>query len=300
MRISVVMSVYNGAATVGAAIDSILAQTERDFELIVIDDGSSDTTPAILSDYARRDERIRIISQANAGLTKALIRGCELARGDVIVRHDADDQSRADRFRKQLEALHEDVVLVSCFSRWLGPGGEHLYDLEADGDTVRRSLLRDNVKAIRGLTGHGTAMFRRSDYLAVGGYREAFRFAQDLDLWIRLASRGRIVFVREVLYVIRYALGDISAARRKDQIEMATIALQIRDRPSDTELFLAKALAISHRRKRITRQTEARSLYFIASCLRRNGDSRYKQYARAAAHKNPLQLRAWLLLLRPS
>ena len=301
MKISVVMSVYNGAASVGVAIDSILAQTERDFELIVIDDGSQDATSAILVDYASRDERIRIVTQPNAGLTRALIRGCELARGDVIARHDADDRSLPDRFRKQYEALGKDVVLVSCFTRWLGPGDEHLYDLQADGETVRASLLEDNAKSIRGLTGHGTAMFRRSDYLSVGGYREAFWFAQDLDLWLRLAPRGRIVFVPEVLYEVHYAPGDISAVRRNNQIELTTIALQIRDRPADANTLLARARAIHPARGDSSKRRDAaRALYFIASCLRRNGDPRFRQYARAALRKNPLHLRAWLLLLRRS
>lgn len=300
MKISAVMSVYNGAATIAEAIDSILAQTEADFELIIIDDGSKDATPGILADYAQRDGRIRVVTQENAGLTRALIRGCALAQADVIARHDSDDRSLPDRFRRQLAALTDDVVLVSCFTRWFGPGGEHLYDLQAEGETVRASLLHDDVKSIRGLTGHGTAMFRRSDYEAAGGYREAFWFAQDLDLWLRLAPRGNIVFVPEVLYEVRYAPGDISAARRNDQLELAAIAVQLRDNPEDRDALLTRASAIRPKPHPRSKRGEARSLYFIASCLRRNGDRRFRQYARAATRKDPFHLRAWLLLLRPS
>jgi glycosyltransferase involved in cell wall biosynthesis len=298
MKISVVMSVYNGAGTVGATIESILAQTERDFELIVVDDGSSDATPAILSSYAARDPRIRVVTQDNSGLTRALIRGCELARGEIIARHDADDRSLPERFRKQLEVLRDDVVLVSCWSRVVGPGREHLYDMRADGDEVRASLLRDDVGSIRGLTGHGTSMFRRADYVAAGGYRAAFWFAQDLDLWLRFAPRGRIVFVPEVLYEVRYEPGAISASRRGDQVALATIALELRDHPERESELLARATAIRPRRARGSRRAAAQSLYFIASCLRTNGDVRFRRYARMALRKNPLNLRAWLILLR--
>src|SRR5438309_11131114 len=106
--ISVVMGVYNGASTLAATLDSILGQTEGDFECIVVDDGSTDATAAVLDEYASRDPRIRVIRQANAGLTRALIAGCASARGTYIARHDAGDLSDARRFALQRRTLDAD------------------------------------------------------------------------------------------------------------------------------------------------------------------------------------------------
>lgn len=296
-KISVVMSVYDGAARLAATLDSILAQTETEFELIVIDDGSTDATPSILRHYAERDARVRVITQENRGLTHALIRGCEEARAGVIARHDCGDLSKPDRFRKQLEAMRDDVVLVSCRTRYTGPQGETLYEATADGEEVRRSLLGSGIDSIRGLPHHGSAMFRRSAYQAAGGYRQEFRYAQDLDLWIRLATQGRVVVVGDTLYEAVYETSAISASKRRDQIALAEIAIALRD-GGDSEALLERARHTGTGPATRTRRDDARALYFIASCLRRNGDMRYKRYAREAVRRDPLHARAWLLLLR--
>ncbi|HET7434384.1 MAG TPA: glycosyltransferase family A protein [Thermoanaerobaculia bacterium] len=288
------MAVYNGAATLPATLAGILAQTERDIELLVVDDGSTDATSSILA--ACDDPRLRVLTQTNEGLTRALIRGCREARAPILARHDDGDISMPERFAKQLAALRDDVVLVSCWARQIGPEGEPLNELRADGDDVRRSLLHDPVTSIRGLPHHGTAMFRRADYEAAGGYRDAFRFAQDLDLWVRLAARGNIAIVPEVLYETRFEPGAISASRRNEQIALATIALQLRDGGASSLLDEARKIGATKTPKR--RGDRSRALYFIASCLRRNGDVRYKRYARAALRSNPLNARAWLLFLR--
>src|SRR5215472_5045758 len=96
-EVSVVMSVYNNAPDLARTLDSILSQEGVDFEFIVVNDGSSDQSGQILNKYAQRDSRLRIIHQENAGLTRALIRGCDVARGEYIARQDAGDFSLPDR-----------------------------------------------------------------------------------------------------------------------------------------------------------------------------------------------------------
>lgn len=90
--VSVVMSVFNGARYLSASIASILSQEDVDFELIIVDDGSTDATPGLLAEFAARDARVRVIRQDNSGITQALIRGCAAARGTFIARQDADDK----------------------------------------------------------------------------------------------------------------------------------------------------------------------------------------------------------------
>lgn len=295
------MAVYNGAATLDSTMDSILGQSEPDFELVAVDDGSTDSTPAILAAYATRDDRVRVVTQPNAGLTRALIRGCEESRGTLIARHDCGDRSHPDRLRRQRELLdaRPEVVLVSCYTRAVGPEDEPLYEVEADGEEIRRSLLGDGIDAIRGLTHHGTAMFRRDAYTAAGGYRAEFRVAQDLDLWVRMARLGELAVVPDFLYEARVDVGSISASRRDEQVASAEIALRLRDTTSETERasLLQKAAEIAPRKARKPAD-DARALYFIASCLRRTRHPQWKRYARQALQRDPLYLRAWLLLLR--
>ncbi|HKR64509.1 MAG TPA: glycosyltransferase, partial [Thermoanaerobaculia bacterium] len=259
-RLSVVMSVYNGAATLTETLDSIFAQTESDFELIVIDDGSTDATPQLLA--ACRDARLRVITQPNAGLTRALIRGCAEARAEFIARHDCGDRSHPTRFAKQLAAFEGDVVLVSCATVTLGPGGERLYVARGDGDTVRASLRSAPLESIQGLSHHGSAMFRRDAYVKAGGYRPQFYFAQDLDLWIRLAALGDIRFLAEELYEARLTLGAISWTHRDEQIALTRLMLAMRDDPSQTDALLARAAEIRPTPR--TKNVEARALYFVA------------------------------------
>lgn len=298
-RVSVVMSVYNGAERLASTLDSVLTQTFDDFEFIVVDDGSTDDTPEILRRY--RDPRIRVITQENRGLTRALIRACDEAHGVVIARQDCGDRSRPERLAKQFAVLESepDVVLVSCHTSYHAPAGETLYVAEGDGDEVRRSLRGDGVEHIRGLSHHGSAMFRRDVYVEAGGYRAQFRVAQDLDLWLRMAPLGRIAFVPDVLYEATMEARAISARNRNEQLQSARIALQLRD-GGDAEALLARAAAVRSAGTRSLRRAEADAMYFIASCLRRRRDPQWVPYARSAIRRNPLLLRAWLLFVRPT
>ena len=291
MNISVVLAVYNDAAHIAATLDSILNQTERDFELIVIDDGSTDATPSILAKVD--DPRLRVITQANAGLTRALIRGCREARAPIIARHDSGDLSHPDRFRRQLALMTGDVVLVACATRFVGPEGEPLYVTRVDANETRESLLHDDATKIHGIAGHGSAMFRRDAYERAGGYREPFYFAQDLDLWVRLAKEGRFAADDEALFTVLVEPRSITTANHDLQVKMKEIIVALRDDPSRTNELLAQAAAIRPRKG----ASPAAGLYFIGRCLRKQRDERARRYfVRAVAH-DPLHWRAWLSLL---
>ena len=298
-KISVVLAVYNGEAQLAATLESILAQSEGDFELIAVDDGSADATLSILRDYENGDRRVRVLTQANAGLTRSLIRGCAEARGLYIARHDCGDVSHPERFARQLAALADpEAVLASSWVRFRAPGGERLYDVQGDGDAIRDGLLHADAANIRALPHHGSAMFRRDAYLRAGGYRDAFRYAQDLDLWIRFAPLGRIAIVPEVLYEATFDLRTLSATGREQQLALTELAVRLRDAPAgEQEALLARARAVERTAPR-TSAEDARTLYFLASCLLRNGDRAWSRYAREALRRAPLQWRPWTLFPR--
>lgn len=222
--ISVVLSVYNGQQHLVAAVRSILDQTLADFELIIIDDGSTDETPRILADVQRGDPRVRLVRQENRGLTAALNTGLGLARGRFIARQDADDTSLPERFARQLAFLegHPSVVAVGSSADVLSGSGAKV---GAMTPAVGPEAVRHGLLTLRTTPVHGSIMMRREAVQAMGGYREAFRVGQDYDLWLRLSSRFDMDNLPEVLYQWRLDRGSVYTTRRAIQLKYAGIAL---------------------------------------------------------------------------
>ena len=276
-RVSVILPVYNGAASLAATIDSILAQTERNLELVVVDDGSTDATAAILRGYT--DPRVRVIRQENGGITRALIRGCQAARASLIARQDCGDVSHPERLERLLPLL-ETCVLAASEVAYVGPEGEALYTTSHASKSIRDSLLHAGVDAIQSLPHHGSALFRAEAYTRAGGYRAQFYFAQDLDLWMRMAAFGEVCISQDVLYEARIDIRAISSLHRREQVASAALAIALRDGgdPSLAE----QAAAIRPGKRAQSRHSEIRALYFIASCLRRKNDPRWRRYASRA------------------
>jgi len=301
VKISAVMGVFNGAAGLPGTLDSILAQTERDFELIVVDDGSSDETPEILRRYAAEDDRIRVITQQNGGLTRALIAGCAAARGAFIARHDAGDRSLPERLAKQHTLLtgNRDLAFVSSWTELVGPEDESLMTAKGTGrarEPVAILDARERWGVIDGPAHHGSVMFSRDAYERAGGYRAEFYVGQDWDLWYRLAALGKFQMIEEVLYIARLTPNDLSVTAKDQQERIATItraALDARLRGEDDSAIIARAAAIRPRTKR-SRYRRAAGLYFIGEALRRNGDSRAARYFTRAIAASPFYWRAWL------
>lgn len=296
--VSVVMSVYNGADTLAATLESVLAQQGCDFEFIVVDDGSSDGAGAVLDVYAARDSRLRVIHQANTGLTRALVVGCAAARGDFIARQDAGDVSLPGRLRLQNELLRErtDVVLVCAACRVLGPRGELLFELSREGDALSEGLSLLDVNRIKGPPHHGTTMFRREAYLQVGGYRPPFVVAQDIDLWLRLAEVGHCWGLKEVGYEATLEANSISGRRRGEQMLLGTLAVEAakvrRAGDNDQALLDATIPPVKQPRKPMSKREKAKFLYFIGSCLRDRDVASARSYFRESVKTDPLFLKA--------
>jgi len=291
---SVVMSVYNGAPGLRATLDSVLGQQGCDFELVVVNDGSVDESPAILEGYAAADSRVRIIHQENAGLTRALIRGCASARGEFIVRQDADDLSLPGRLREQCAflAAHPEVVAVASAIRFVAPGGEWLYDMQPP-EVIDPLLDADSIR----LPPMVVTAFRRDAYLKAGGFRETFTVAQDVDMWLRLLELGPCRGLPEAHYQARMTEDGITSRRRDEQVRLCRLAIECaRERRagrSDAVLLRSFVATPTHKRRGRTR-TRAAFLYFIGSVLREREPAAAQRYFRMALRDNPLHLKAFM------
>ena len=308
--VSVVMSAYNDADCVGEAVASIRGQTFADWELIVVDDGSTDRTGEVLADLARKEPRLRILTQANAGLTRALIAGCEIARGRHIARQDADDRSHPDRLARQVALLESDPAIgfVSCFADNVAPGGEFLFAVTRPTDSALATeglLLRRE-----GPPAHGTVIFRRDLYESVGGYRPAFYYAQDSDLWLRMAERMRIAYVPEVLYTHVFHPSGASGRMRPIQARFGVLGHRCRACREQGRLEaepLAEAAALANEVRALGRRPAGQgspngaavdSQYLIGSQLATNRDRRAARYLLPALRRRPWMMRGWLRLLQ--
>lgn len=219
--VSVILPVFNGERYLARAIASVLAQTFADFELIAVDDGSSDRTPAILGRCAKNDARIRIVSRANTGIVGALNDGIASARGEYLARMDADDLCEPERFARQVEYLraHPECVILGTQILRIDPGdlpiGPETQPL--DHETILARLLEGSA----GTLTHPSVMMRRDAVEAVGRYRQEFQWVEDYDLFLRLAERGRLANLPDMLLRYRLHYESVNMKRREAQARLA-------------------------------------------------------------------------------
>lgn len=212
--VSVLMSVYNGAPWVGDAVASLLGQTAGDIELIVVDDGSTDSTPAVLA--AIRDSRLRVYREPHAGLTRSLNRALRLATAPLVARLDADDVALPERLERQRAFLdaHPGVGLLGTGAREVDEAGREIRRIRPpeDDGTIRSALIRYNPFV------HSSVVMRRSVLERVGGYDETLSVAQDYDLWMRLCQVTRLANLPEPLVVRRLLPGRVSSVRDSERL----------------------------------------------------------------------------------
>ncbi len=296
-EISVVMSVHDNAGTLPAALASILSQEGVDLEFVVIDDGSTDASGQILDEEARRDSRLRVVHQANEGLTCALITGCALASAPWIARQDADDLSLPGRLRAQLDrARQADApVLVACGAECRTPAHERLFQVvpPADPEGVRAMILESGANP----GPHGSLFFSRQAYIAAGGYRQPFYYAQDLDLRVRLAACGAVVSIPEILYVYCFSPVSISGYAADTQAAFRRLILagrRARESGASESAILAEAesLCLAVRNSRRPVQDPFAGTCFIGACLMRQDPRRAANYFKEALSWRPWSVRA--------
>jgi glycosyltransferase involved in cell wall biosynthesis len=219
--VSVLMPVYNAGRFLAPAIESVLAQTLADFELIAINDGSTDGSCAVLQEFAARDARIRVVAQDNQGIVASLNRALALARAPLIARMDADDIARPDRFAKQVAFLqrYPEIAAVSGAMDVIDENGAYL---RTDTfPTLPEAVARELDH--RSCVCHPAAMVRTAVMRAVGGYRRIVQYAEDYDLWLRVAEVGGIANLPDVLLSYRLHTTTISVRNCFAQ-ELAVLA----------------------------------------------------------------------------
>jgi glycosyltransferase involved in cell wall biosynthesis len=291
------MAVFDTPRTMLAqAVDSILRQTYRDFEFLILDDGSSDlATRASLRCVA--DPRVRVLWEPHRGLTATLNRGLERAEGRLIARQDADDWSDPGRLARQVPVLERCREIALCGTdAWTHQcDGQPLWPthLPSDAAQVRRAFPTGNPFV------HGAVLFRRAEALAAGGYREEFHCSQDYDFFWRLADRWSAVNLPEPLYHYRYNGGAISAKRAIEQAAAHLAAGQLAEarkhgRPECVALALDDARrAVAAGRGRVRAELKQADHRLLAGDYQEAG----RAYGRVL-RSNPLSPLAWGKLAR--
>jgi glycosyltransferase involved in cell wall biosynthesis len=271
--VSVLLPVFNGAATIRRAVDSVLGQTHAALELVVVDDGSTDGTREYLD--ALQDERVRVVRhRRNMGLVAALNTGLEACRGDLIARLDADDVAHPRRIERQAGVFRNDPDVVLCSTAYdrVDEAGRALGTRVPP--TTHAAMAIGLVSGNR--INHSTVMFRKFAVWSAGGYDANWFPAEDYDLWLRLMQEGQFAGISSSEATSIATIDGISSTlaslqRRKATERAARYRAELLggEPQSATDLTvrqvsrLAKALEGDLRR----RQIETRGLYAQALML---------------------------------
>ena len=208
--VSVLLPSFNAGSHLTVAVDSILAQTFTDFELLVLDDGSSDGSVEAL---AIADPRVHVVTKPNTGLADTLNVGLEAARGELAARMDADDIAHPERLRRQVEEFEADpdlVLLGTQIQRFGDQGRLSSSHFPESHHRIRRELLRGQHAMC-----HPSIMVRRAVALTCGGYWD-YGVAEDWDLFLRLSEAGSIANTPDVLLSYRFHDSSINAVGMLD------------------------------------------------------------------------------------
>jgi len=212
-RISVLMPVFQAERYLEEAVESILAQSFDDFELLALDDGSTDASPRILEALAGRDDRVRVRRAEHAGLVSQLNQGLAEARGEFIARMDADDISHPERFERQLAYLdaHPDCVAVGTGTDEVDQERRIIrtLDIRTAHDEIESRLMQGDGGALI----HASALYRTHALKSIEGYRKEFEYGEVIDLHLRLAECGRLANLPESLYEYRQNFAGVCFTR---------------------------------------------------------------------------------------
>lgn len=292
--ISVLLPVYNCQEFLDEAIISLRQQSLVDFELVVVNDGSTDNSSAIIKRHATEDDRIVVINRTNGGIVDALKTGLTRCRGDLIARMDGDDICCPDRLARQAEFLcvNDDVVCVGSRARFVTHNGRLISS--GIGEAIEHDQLWGEVR--RGFAGsliHPTVMMRREAVERVGGYRKEATWIEDLDLFIRLGRVGRLHVLRDVLITYRQHPLSVNMTRHEEQRKawwwVMEDAARVDGKPPPERKFEKNHIRFDPQLRR--------SVWWAFSALREGRSNDAFFFWRDWVRRRPSDWRAWRFLL---
>ncbi|EKE97146.1 MULTISPECIES: glycosyltransferase [unclassified Tolypothrix] len=249
--ISVVLPVFNGAKTISETVQSVLNQTFVNWELIIINDGSQDSTLDIIEKFESAEPRLRIFSYPNAGLAASRNRGIALSLGEYISFIDADDLWTPNKLKSQLTALQEQSKAFVAYSwtdyidangKFVKSGG-HTTDT---GDVYQKLLLWNFIE------NGSNPLVRKEVFDTVGGFDESLSAAEDWDMWLRLAARYEFVVIPEVQVLYRLSMNSMSANLKRQESTCLTVINKAFAAPRAESLGHLKKHTISNIYKYLT------------------------------------------------
>lgn len=221
MLLTVVMSVLNGERYLEAAVDSILNQEFSDFEFLIVDNASTDSTPTILARFSKSDHRIKIIKNQNTlPLVSSRHMAIEKARGDWVALMDADDICEPSRLKRQVEVItqHGDNLgAVGTWARYINADGDFLGNMTMEPTTFDKfEEMYKSDEAIALVD--PSSVIHRSTFLEIGGYRPEYTPAGDIDLWYRIAETGKKIIVIPD-FLMRYRIHSGAGSVQKTMLQ---------------------------------------------------------------------------------
>jgi hypothetical protein len=236
---SVIMSVWNGQTYLDQAISSVLSQSFADLEFVIVDDGSTDETPAILARHAEIDSRIRIFTLPHGGMVRSFNFAADQSVGEYLVHLDADDVALPHRIERQVAfmAEHPEVGFSGTANRMIWPDGRTILEkvYPADDAAIRLELMKSCCFC------HSSIIVRKELFAAAGGYRPAFMYAEDLDLYLRLADYGKMANLDQILVLYRIHGNQVCARNVEQQIRSSIgvrTAARLRSQGQSEEILL--------------------------------------------------------------
>lgn len=225
ISVSIILPVYNGESYIEKSINSILEQDYTHYELLVINDGSTDKTASILDKLSNIDKRIIVIHQDNNGLVYSLNKGIMMSKYDYIVRMDADDISLPNRISEQIQFMEENPEVV-CAGTAYEIIDENDYAINMLTPPIDNEEIVSYLEKGHSVICHPSAIIRKQTLIQVGQYREEYYPAEDLDLWLRLSEIGMIHNIPKSLLKYRVHGNSICGTSGDRQLDAAKRALE--------------------------------------------------------------------------
>jgi glycosyltransferase involved in cell wall biosynthesis len=304
--ISVITPVYNNEKYLSQCIESILGQTFRDLEFIIVDDGSTDQTPGILKKYAGTDSRIRLReNKENRGQAYSMNVGFRNARAGFIAVMDSDDIAKPERLEKQYDFLSANREYGGC-GTFQALIDENSDPIQISDPPQKEGEVKDLMHDLSNLS-HSTCMFKREVFEETGGYREMFERAQDIDLFLRISERFKLYNIPEVLLEHRFTLERATISDRKKQMLYAEIAqrLALQRQKEGKDILQAGDMVSFGKLKREIRgpqwqpewMEKSFNYFYWAHRMYHRGPLDYaRRLIWSSVKYNPLNFKAWLYL----